>query len=110
MLTLFARIVINLYRKTIGNHKRSIKRKDKHVFCSIKCNGLFIRRRISEPCTQCGQLVTRILSAKRSDNIFCSTSCAAIYNNAHKKHGTRRSKLEIFIEEKLTEQFPNLQI
>lgn len=42
--------------------------------------------------------------------IFCSHSCAATYNNQHKTTGTRRSKFEIFVEEKLKHDFPQLTI
>lgn len=35
-------------------------------------------------------------------------SCAAKYNNQHKKHGTRRSKLEIWLEETLTKKYPDI--
>lgn len=41
-------------------------------------------------------------------NHFCSHSCAAIYRNTHKTHGTRRSKLEVYIENKIKEDFPYL--
>ena len=37
-------------------------------------------------------------------------SCAGTYNNTHKTHGTRRSKLEVWIEEQLTKLYPNLEI
>jgi very-short-patch-repair endonuclease len=43
-------------------------------------------------------------------NNFCSSSCAAIYNNTHKTYGTRRSKLEKYLEEKLKEKYPKLDI
>jgi very-short-patch-repair endonuclease len=46
----------------------------------------------------------------RSKNTFCKQSCAAIYNNEHKTHGTRRSKLEGWLEEQLTLKYPNLEI
>ena len=39
---------------------------------------------------------------------FCSRSCAAVYNNAHKTTGTRRSKLECWLEERLQRLYPNL--
>lgn len=41
-------------------------------------------------------------------NHFCSRSCAATYNNKHKKHGTRRSKLEVWLEQELTKLYPEL--
>lgn len=46
----------------------------------------------------------------KSGKQFCSSSCAATYNNTHKSHGTRRSKLEKYIELELGEMFPNLEI
>lgn len=41
---------------------------------------------------------------------FCSRSCSAIYNNKHKKYGTRRSKVEIWLESKLSLIYPDLKI
>ena len=43
-------------------------------------------------------------------NVFCNSSCAASYNNKHKTKGNRRSKLEMFIEQKLKLLYPNLEI
>lgn len=47
---------------------------------------------------------------KKSPNHFCSKSCAATHNNKNKTHGTRRSKLEAWLEEKLTDLYPDLEI
>jgi hypothetical protein len=41
---------------------------------------------------------------------FCNHSCATKYNNAHKTMGTRRSKLEYWLETQLPLVFPNLEI
>lgn len=49
-------------------------------------------------------------NSKITKNNFCSSSCAAKYNNTHKTTGTRRSKLEKWIEEQLTIFHPNLEI
>jgi hypothetical protein len=38
----------------------------------------------------------------KSGRSFCDSSCAAFYNNTHKTAGTRRSKLEKWLEIKLT--------
>ena len=46
----------------------------------------------------------------QSSNLFCSSSCAATWNNVHKSHGIRRSKLEEWIEKQLTTLYPNLDI
>lgn len=45
---------------------------------------------------------------KRSSRNFCSSSCAATYNNKNKTHGTRRSKLESYLEERLRSEFPDI--
>lgn len=62
-------------------------------------------------CENCGKEVKRTQSAIRknkSNRIFCSSSCAATYNNKHKTTGTRRSKLEAYLEERLRVEFPDL--
>lgn len=43
-------------------------------------------------------------------NIFCSQSCAASFNNLNKTKGTRRSKLEAYIEQELKKIYPELEI
>ena len=59
-------------------------------------------------CQQCGQPFTRKVSQiKKTNNQFCCKSCAARWNNAHKKHGTRRSKLEVWLEEHLKKLYPD---
>ena len=63
-------------------------------------------------CTQCGVGViktTSEIAATKTGNCFCTKSCAAKYNNAHKEHGTRRSKLELWLEKELIAQFPSLE-
>lgn len=40
---------------------------------------------------------------------FCNSSCSATFNNTHKTHGYRRSKMEIYFENKLIEKYPNLE-
>ena len=42
-------------------------------------------------------------------NSFCSSTCSGTYNSAHKKFGTRRSKLEKWLEEKLIMSYPSLE-
>jgi hypothetical protein len=50
------------------------------------------------------------IEKSKTGNHFCSRSCSATYNNLHKKTGTRRSKLEAWIEEQLPSTFPDLEI
>lgn len=40
-----------------------------------------------------------------SPNHFCTQSCSATYNNQHKRYGTRRSKLEEYLEKELTLEY-----
>jgi len=64
-------------------------------------------------CKQCNKKFTRQpsqIKQSRSGNQFCCQSCAATYNNTHKTTGTRRSKLEKYLEEQLTQLYPNLEI
>ena len=60
-------------------------------------------------CTNCGKTFNKIPS-QIHDNNFCSSSCAAIYNNTHKTKGNRRSKLEKYLEEQLNLLYPDLEI
>jgi hypothetical protein len=50
------------------------------------------------------------MAKSKSGKHFCSKSCAASYNNKHKSYGLRRSKLEIYLEDKLSELYPKLEI
>jgi len=53
-------------------------------------------------CIQCNKSIYKQLRhIKKSKNLFCSSSCSAIWNNNHKTWGGRRSKLEIWLEKKL---------
>lgn len=80
-------------------------------FCSRKCHGLFASKSILITCKQCNTQVMRCQAEyKKSKNHFCSNVCSGTYNVAHRKTGTRRSKLEKWIESKLLEKYPNLEI
>jgi hypothetical protein len=84
----------------------------KNKFCSQLCFNL---SRINKPivkCTECGKEFKKYPSAiKRTKNHFCSQSCSTKYNNVNRiVTNNHRSKLEIFLEEKLTNLYPNLLI
>lgn len=69
--------------------------------------------RLTTQCCNCGKSLTFrpcILkhSKRKTKNIFCSKSCSTTYNNKNKKFGIRRSKLEKFVEENITKDFPSL--
>lgn len=79
------------------------------VFCDSKCMGLFQRKRSDVKCKNCGTEFELVMS-RITDNNFCNHSCSASYTNTHKTKGTRRSKLEVWLEKRLTELFPELEI
>lgn len=96
-------------------HKIQAARKGRdgltYDYCSRHCVSVakgFLVERICQEC-KTSFLKTRS-ELKKTKGDFCSRSCAAIYNNAHKTKGTRRSKLEIWLESKLTELYPWLDV
>ncbi len=83
-------------------------RKRKHLknsFCSRKCHTNY--GRVTVYCKHCNKPFS---DKKFLNRKFCSKSCSAFYNSKYKTKGTRRSKLETWIEEKLKELYPNLEI
>jgi DNA-binding XRE family transcriptional regulator len=94
--------------------KNSIKlHPNKHQFCSNKCKIEARKTSTIGSCSQCGKIISIKSSDKsrsKSGNNFCSKHCSVTYNNTHKTTGNRRSKLEIWLEEQLTKQHPDLEI
>ena len=91
----------------------SIKKGFQTFFCSTKCVGEHKTTTQSEivECKQCGKHFKKQNSQiKKHRNHFCSQSCAATYNNTHKMTGTRRSKLEAYLEKELKILLPDLEI
>ena len=78
--------------------------------CSKKCRSILRNTCVPALCKTCNKSIKRKKSSLRSKNIFCSSSCFAKYNNTHKTTGYRRSKLEKWIEGKLTGLYPKLEI
>lgn len=79
-------------------------------YCSRKCLYDSQNKHLIVECVNCKNTFKKKRSEMKSKNNFCSRSCSVTYNNTHKTHGTRRSKLEIYIEEQLTLLYPNLKI
>jgi hypothetical protein len=83
-------------------------------YCSQGCKNqhrTFLGKKEVE-CTECNKKFSKHHSQikKSIGKNFCSKSCAATYNNTHKKYGTRRCKLEIWLQEQLTNLYSNLII
>jgi len=82
----------------------------KKHFCSKKCQNQNQITKVMVVCKNCNKTFLKLLNQlKKYSNSFCDHSCAAIYNNAHKTKGTRRSKLEIYLEEILPLKYPKLK-
>lgn len=91
--------------------KKNINRNKPRHYCSFQCRMKGLGRKESQlvSCGFCGKERMKTNSdIFATRNHFCSQSCAAKYNNSHKTHGTRRSKLEVWLEEQLLSLFPSL--
>lgn len=105
--------------KTFYVYKKLIKYAMTHnkystcEFCSRKCYHAHRKKRIKVNCQYCGkefEIKNSVYSSSKSKHFFCSKSCAAYYNNTHKKYGFTRSKLELYLESKLNELYPQIEI
>jgi hypothetical protein len=97
--------------KSVTRYNESLKN-GWNFFCSRACRYGYQENGIRVPCKQCGRIIRKTPNEIRRTkaNVFCSKSCAAVYNNSHRNHGIRRSRLEKFIEQQLGEEFPGLDI
>lgn len=78
--------------------------------CNLQCLGLYKQQnRIKLNCLTCNKIIIK-RPCDVSKNNFCSKSCSCTYNNKNKTHGTRRSKIEIYIEQQLTTIYPTIEI
>lgn len=81
-----------------------------HQFCSKNCSVSFACKKIEVSCKQCNKSFFKVnAELKKHPNSFCSRSCAATFNNTHKTHGCRKSKLEKHLESLLPSLYPNLE-
>lgn len=79
------------------------------LYCSEKCANLAKITQQKVNCAQCNKEFSKPLNKiKTAKNNFCSSSCAATYNNTHKTKGYRRSKLEIWLETQLLILYPQI--
>ncbi len=88
------------------NHRKNAE----PIYCSRKCRDLSFWRQVTLSCAACGRVFTRSQAQVNAVRNFCSSSCSATYNNTHKTTGTRRSKLEAFLEQQLRSEFPQLEL
>ena len=95
--------------KSNGRYNETI-RNGWNFFCSIKCRYAYQDKSKEFACAWCSKIIKKTPAQIRQTkaNVFCSKSCAACYNNRHKHTGTRRSKLECYLEQQLKLNFPSL--
>lgn len=98
--------LLGKYRKKILNPALGVKGK----FCSKKCMGLSNLASLEVPCDECSVIFKKLpCQIRKTKHNFCNRSCGAKYRNKHKNTGNRRSKLEVWLESKLTTLYPNLK-
>jgi len=88
---------------------KSLNKFNNAGYCSRKCCNKAKATKVEVNCKNCGKMVLRYPSyIKANKHTFCSYSCHAKYKNKNKNTGSIRSKLEVFIEKKIKEEFANL--
>lgn len=103
----------NIFHKQKRVIKRTFNNYDNNNgnYCSKSCAKTSLSGSTNISCVNCGLILKRVKSQiNKSKNHFCSKSCAAIYNNTHKAMGSRRSKLEKYLEINISRLYPNLEI
>ena len=94
------------FDRKLTAHKQHIARGRTGIFCSNKCKDLANRKKITTTCAQCGKSINKNpAEINAGKHVFCNHSCSASYNNTHNHKGYRRSKLEIYIENKLKNKY-----
>lgn len=89
--------------------------KTKGDTCSFKCSKKYRDKKqgnesVELICKQCKSNFLRWPSQlERSNNYFCSESCAAIYNNKHVSRLSKVSKLEDYLQSLLPKKYPDLK-
>jgi len=96
------------YKKTHLIKWHLNKNPNYNFFCSHSCNSGFPGKEVT--CKNCNKKFIKQNCALNTKNNFCSKSCSATYNNTHKLFGIRRSKLEAWLEDKLTKLYPELKM
>lgn len=78
--------------------------------CSRKCMAQKMNTRIQTICDQCSSPISKVVTQFHANkHHFCNNVCSAKYQSAHKQTGTRVSKLEKWMQEKLTKSYPDVQ-
>ena len=105
------RVCHKKFKQTKGVILRSFKLGYTAGFCSRNCSNKFKINRVSTFCEECKKsIIVAKAQIKRYNHTFCSYSCNARYRNKNKNFGYIRSKIEVYIENKIKETFPKLEL
>jgi hypothetical protein len=106
-------ICSNIYYKSKRDILKVLRGKRVGKYCSKECKSIGRSNKLTIICTNCKKEFNKIpsqIQKSKSNNHFCSNSCAAQYNNTHKIKGYCRSKLEKYLENELIKLYPDLEI
>lgn len=100
------------FSKAEHHYRNEIHENPNRVYyCSSICKSFYLGMKKLTQCCNCHkEFIKNLSDIKKTKNDFCSKSCAASFNNQNKTYGTRRSKLEIFLENELKIIYPSLEI
>lgn len=93
------------------SHYNEAKKENRKQYCSKQCKYKNSIKKINKNCKLCEKIIlvpNAEIKKNRTGNFFCSRSCSATYNNMHKTKGIRTSKIELYLQNKLKENYPNL--
>lgn len=102
-----------MYFETKHNIRGKMWNKYTTNFCSRRCQSSAKTATESAivKCDNCSEdFKKRNSQINRSKYHFCCRSCSATHNNKNKMYGTRRSKLECWLQEQLSNLYPTLTI
>ena len=98
-------------RSSKNDHYNRIKKGD--VFCSKDCFYEYCKKGKKLKCKYCNKKIYRKQSEINKNTtgfFFCGRSCSAKHRNLNKQFGTKISKLEKYIKNKLEHIYPDLEI
>jgi hypothetical protein len=98
--------------KNITVKKSKVKERN---FCSQNCHRQFRLAHVHKKmhkftCFWCGKDFENTAGKPQQSHRFCSLSCVARYKHSIKSYGNKRSKLEQWLEGRLSELYPDLRI
>lgn len=101
----------SIFERSLKDFSSAKSKKIEKSFCSRICWTKYQTKKVQVSCCNCKNLfLKKKKEIAKTKNNFCSKSCSAVYHNKNKSKGSRRSKLEKWLEDKLQTIFPSLEI